>query len=178
MIVRAATLNDAAAIQAIYAHHVLHGTGSFEFEPPTVEEMTERMIAVAQRGLPWRVVEADGRIVGYAYAGPFRLRAAYRFTAEDSVYVAHDFQQRGAGRAVLASVIDACEGLGIRQLIGGIGGADNAASVALHQGLGFEFVGRMPGVGFKFGLWCDVVWMQKALNGGSATVPAGKGLEF
>jgi phosphinothricin acetyltransferase len=176
MIVRPATPADAAAIQAIYAHHVLSDVGSFELEPPGVEEMAGRMAAVTGRGMPWRVAEADGRIVAYAYASPFRLRAAYRYTAEDSVYVARDFQRRGAGRAVLASVVEACEALGLRQLIAGIGDSQNTGSIGLHAALGFEHVGRMPGLGWKFDRWCDVLWMQKALNGGTARAPEGDGL--
>ncbi len=176
MIIRPATPVDAAGVQAIYAHHVLHGTGSFELEPPTVEAMAARMAAVIDQGLPWRVVEADGLVVAYAYAAPFRLREAYRFTAEDTVYVAPDFQRRGAGRRALASVVEACEAMGLRQLVAIIGGSDNAASIGVHAALGFEPVGVAPGVGFKFGRWCDVVWMQRPLNGGSATPPQGGGL--
>jgi len=176
MIVRPATPSDAVAIQAIYAHHVLHGTGSFEITPPAADEMAARMAAVAERGLPWRVAEGHGRIVAYAYAAPFRLRAAYRYTAEVTVYAAPDFQRRGAGRAALASVVDACEAQGLRQLVAIIGGSDNAGSIGVHAALGFQSIGVAPGVGWKLGRWCDVVWMQKALNGGVATPPEADGL--
>ena len=178
MTVRPATHEDAGPIQTIYAHHVLHGSGSFEAVPPSVEEMAARMQAVTERGLPWVVAEEKGRIIAYAYAAPFRLREAYRYTAEDTVYVAPDFQRRGAGRLVLASVVEACEALGLRQLVAIIGGSDNTASIGVHAALGFEPVGVAPGVGFKFARWCDVVWMQKALNGGAATPPEGDGLAF
>jgi phosphinothricin acetyltransferase len=163
--IRPAAPADAAGVADLYAHHVLHGFGTFEEVPPTAEDVMERMAAVAERGLPWRVAEApDGRILGYAYAGAFRTRAAYRYTAETSVYVADGYQGKGIGRALLASVIEACESAGIRQLIGVIGGSDNAGSIALHAAFGFEHAGILHNVGFKAGRWVDVVMMQKALG--------------
>jgi phosphinothricin acetyltransferase len=178
MIVRPAGPGDAGAIQALYAHHVLHGTGTFETVPPTVAETAERMAAVEARGLPWRLAEDAGRLLAYAYASPFRLRAAYRYTAEVTVYADAGFQRRGAGRAVLSSVIGSCEALGLRQLVAVIGGSDNAGSIGLHAALGFERVGVTPGLGWKQGRWHDVVWMQRALNGGTGTTPAGGGLDL
>lgn len=178
MIVRDALSTDVAPIQAIYAHHVLNGTGTFEAAPPSLAEMAERVAAVTRRGLPWVVAEIDGRVAGYAYAGPFRLRAAYRYTAEDTVYVAPDAQRRGVGRAVLARVVERCEALGLHQLVAVIGGSDNAGSIGLHAALGFEHVGLTPGLGWKQDRWCDVVWMQKPLNGGVSLPPAASGLDL
>jgi L-amino acid N-acyltransferase YncA len=171
MIVREAALGDAAAIQAIYAHHVLHGTGSFEEVPPTVEDIAARIAAVQERGLPYRVAVDDGAVRAYAYASPFRPRAAYRYTVEDSVYVAPDAQRRGYGRAALQAVIDACAGLGVHQIVAVIGGSDNSGSIGLHDALGFRRMGVLTGVGFKAGRWVDAVHMQKALNGGSQAEP-------
>jgi phosphinothricin acetyltransferase len=165
MIIRPATAADAPAMAGIYAPHVLHGFGTFEEIPPTPAEMAERLAAVEARGLPWRVAEGpDGLILGYAYAGPFRTRAAYRYTAETSIYVGEDCQRRGVGRAVMASVIEACEAAGMRQLLAVIGGSENAGSIALHTALGFEPTGVLRDVGFKAGRWVDVVLMQKTLG--------------
>lgn len=162
--IRPATAADAEGIAAVYAHHVLHGFGTFEEVPPSPADIVERMKDVAARGLPWRVAEGpDGRILGYAYAGAFRTRAAYRYTAETSVYVADGFQAKGLGRALLASVIEACQAAGVRQLLAVIGGSENAGSIALHAAFGFEHVGVLRKVGHKAGCWVDVVMMQKSL---------------
>lgn len=163
MIIRPAAEADAGAIAAIYAHHVLHGTGTFEEVPPSAEDMRHRMGDVAARGLPWLVAEADGRIVGYAYAGAFRTRAAYRFTAETSIYVAHDVMGQGVGRALLGEVIEACRKAGVRQLLAVIGGSETAGSIAVHASYGFDHVGVLRQVGHKAGRWVDVVMMQKSL---------------
>lgn len=176
VIIRAAAASDADAIQAIYAHHVLNGVGTFEEVPPGVDEMRGRMKAVQSAGMPWMVAEQRGRVLGYAYAGPFRTRAAYRYTAEDSVYVAADAHGRGVGRAVLQAVIAACEGAGVHQLLGVIGNSANEGSIALHRACGFTHCGVTPGVGWKKGRWIDVVWMQLALNGGLDATPHGPGL--
>ncbi|MEI7931935.1 MAG: N-acetyltransferase family protein [Alphaproteobacteria bacterium] len=176
MIVRPAIATDAAEIQAIYAHHVLNGTGTFEETPPSREQMVQRMADVADRGLPWIVAEEQGRIAGYAYASPFRLRSAYRFTAEDSVYVAPGEQGRGVGRTALAEVVRACEALGLRQLLAVIGDSSNTASIGVHRSLGFDMIGVSPGLGFKQGRFLDVVFMQKALNGGTQGAPTVPGL--
>jgi phosphinothricin acetyltransferase len=171
MIVRDATASDASAMADIYGHNAIHGTGTFEEAPPTAPEMAARLDAVRERGMPWVVVEEDGRVLGYAYAGPYRTRSAYRYTAEDSVYVANDAQGRGVGKAALKAVIAACEAMGLRQLVAVIGDADNAGSVALHRSLGFEPCGALSNVGYKHGRWLDVVLMQKALNGGAGSAP-------
>ena len=176
MIVRAATSADVEQVRAIYAHHVLHGTGTFEEVPPTLEQMAQRLADVQGRGLPWLVAEEDGRIVGYAYASPFRLRSAYRYTAEDSVYVAPDRQGRGVGKAVLAQVVEECRRLGLRQVLAVIGDSANRGSIGVHAALGFEMIGTTPGLGFKQGRFLDVVFMQLALNGGTEGVPEVAGL--
>ena len=176
MIVRPATSADAPAVGAIYGHHVLTGLGTFEETPPTDAEMAERMAGVQGRGLPYLVAEDAGRVLGFAYAAPFRPRAAYRYTAEDSVYIHPDFVGRGVGKALLGEVIAACEALGLRQLTAVIGDSGNAGSIALHRSLGFRETGIGRAVGFKFGRWVDIVWMQRPLNGGAATVPSGHGL--
>jgi phosphinothricin acetyltransferase len=176
MIIRPATAADAEAMAAIYAHHVLHGVATFEETPPTAGEMASRLQAVQALGLPWLAAEEDGRILGYAYAGAYRHRSAYRYTAETSIYVAADALRRGVGRALLQRVIEDCEALGLRQLLGVIGDSANAGSVGLHRSLGFEPIGTLPAVGYKHGRWIDVVFMQKPLNGGSTNDPEGKGL--
>ena len=175
MIVRAATEADAPALAAIYGHHVLTGFGTFEEVPPPAEEMARRMTGVVERGLPYVLAEDEGRILGFAYASPYRPRAAYRYTAEDSVYVAHDAAGRGVGRAVLSQVIAACEDLGLRQLVGIVGDSGNAASIGLHKALGFEVFGVGRSFGFKHGRWVDIVFLQKALNGGDTRLPDGAG---
>ena len=176
MIVRAATEADAEALAAIYGDAVLHGFGTFEEEPPSAADMDGRRRGVQDRGLPYLVAEADGRVLGFAYAGPFRPRAAYRYTLEDSVYVSPEAKGKGVGRAVLSAVIAACEALGIRQLMAVIGDTQNAGSIGLHRALGFEQTGVGRSVGFKHGRWVDIVHMQKALNGGDAAPPNGGGV--
>jgi len=171
MIVRPATLADAFAIAALYGHHVLHGTGTFEEAPPSPAEIAERMTAVLDKGFPWRVVEVEGRVVAYAYASPYHRRSAYRYTAEDSVYVADAARGKGYGRAALAAVIDACEAMGLRRLLAVIGDSQNEGSIGLHRALGFSFCGTLPGMGYKAGQWLDVVFMQLPLNGGDEGPP-------
>ncbi len=178
MKLRPAELDDVAAIQAIYAHHVLTGRGTFEEVPPGVDEMTQRYEAVRDRGLPWVVAELDGEVVGYAYAGAFRPRAAYRYAVEDSVYVAPGAMGQGVGRALLDLVIGECERLGLRQMVAVIGDSANVSSIALHRACGFEFKAALPGLGFKFGRWVDVVWMQRALGDGDASMPGAPGLQL
>lgn len=176
MLIRAAAEADAGALAAIYGHHVLHGFGTFEEAPPSPAEMEQRRRSIVQHGLPYLVAEEAGRILGYAYAAPFRARAAYRYTVEDSVYIAPDAMGRGVGRAVLAGVLSACEAIGLRQVLAVIGDTQNAASIGLHLALGFEHAGVGKNVGFKHGRWVDIVWMQKALNGGAADAPEAPGL--
>ncbi|HWA60742.1 MAG TPA: GNAT family N-acetyltransferase [Caulobacteraceae bacterium] len=176
MRIRPATASDAGAIAAIYGHHVLTGFGTFEEEPPSPAEMGQRMAAVQARGLPWLVAERDGAVIGFAYAAPFRPRAAYRYTVEDSVYVAPEAIGGGVGRALVSQVIAACEALGLRQMIAVIGDSENAGSIGLHTALGFEPAGVGKAFGYKHGRWVDIVWMQKPLNGGDATPPDAPGL--
>jgi L-amino acid N-acyltransferase YncA len=160
-IVRDSREDDMAQVQAIYAHHVLHGTASFEEQPPAVAEMLRRRADVLARGLPYLVAERDGRVAGYSYATPYRARSAYRFSIENSVYVAPGLARAGVGRALLAELIARCEAGEWRQMIAVIGDSDNAASIALHERLGFRMVGTLRNVGLKFGRWLDTVLMQR-----------------
>lgn len=176
MMIRAVENADIPAMAAIYGHHVLTGLGSFEETPPTDEAMAGRVAAVGRLDLPWLVAEEAGEIVGYAYASAFRSRPGYRYTAEDSVYVAPDAAGRGVGRALLSAVIGRCEAMGLRQMLAVIGDSGNAASIGLHRALGFELVGVARGVGFKHGRWVDLVWMQRTLNEGDQAPPASAGL--
>jgi L-amino acid N-acyltransferase YncA len=163
-IVRDSREDDMAQVQAIYAHHVLHGTASFEEQPPALVEMLRRRADVLARGLPYLVAEREGRLVGYSYATPYRARSAYRFSTENSVYVAPDHVRAGLGRALLAELIARCEAGEWRQMIAVIGDSDNAASIALHERLGFRMVGTVRNVGLKFGRWLDTVLMQRELG--------------
>jgi L-amino acid N-acyltransferase YncA len=176
MLIRDADQADMAAVAEIYAHHVREGFGTFEETPPSTEEITSRWQAVTALGLPWLVAEAEGRLWGYAYATPFRTRAAYRFAAEDAVYAAHDAQRRGVGRALLAPLTARCEALGLRQLMAVIGDTGNSGSIGLHAAMGFEPVGTFRSVGYKHRRWLDIVLMQKVLNGGDGSPPDGPGL--
>jgi L-amino acid N-acyltransferase YncA len=178
MPIRPATEADAAAVAAIYGHHVLHGFGTFEEEPPSDVEMAGRIAAVLARGLPYLVAEEEGAVVGFAYAGPFRPRAAYRYTVEDSVYIAPQAIGKGVGKALVTEVIARCEALGLRQMIAVIGDSGNAGSIGLHRALGFEDAGIGKAFGFKHGRWVDVVWMQRALNEGSAVPPSAAGIDL
>ena len=177
MIVRAASDADVAAVAAIYGHHVLHSTGTFEESPPSEAEIAARISAVRALRLPYLVAEGgDGQVVGFAYASAFRPRPAYRYTAEDSVYIRPDQMGRGVGKALVAEVIADCEVLGVRQMIAVIGDSANAGSIGLHRSLGFESAGVGRAFGFKFGRWVDVVWMQKTLGAGADALPDGTGL--
>jgi len=167
MLVRDARDADMAQVQAIYAHHVLHGTASFEEEPPPLAEMLRRRGEVLAKGLPYLVAEADGRVAGYSYATPYRARSAYRFSIENSVYVDHTRHRSGIGRALLTELIARCERGDWRQMIAVIGDSAQAASIGLHVALGFRHVGTLQSVGFKFGRWLDTVLMQRALGSGA-----------
>ena len=170
VVVRAAADADLPAIAELYAHHVLTGTASFEVSAPTVDEMRRRRRDVLSHGLPYFVASlSDTALAGYAYATEYRSRVAYRHTVEDSVYVDPVCVRRGAGRALLAAVIAACETLGYRQMVAVIGGSDNAASISLHAALGFRHAGVLPAVGRKFDRWIDTVLMQRALGPGAST---------
>lgn len=174
LVVRPAGEADMAAIQAIYAHHVLTGLGSFEEVPPGLAEMAARRQAVVGRGLPYLTAEngAGGAVLGYAYAAPFRDRPAYRYSLEDSVYVAPAAVGRGVGTALLTALVARCGELGYRQMIAVIGDSANAASIGLHAKLGFEMAGRLTGAGFKFGRWVDSVYMRRPLGPGDGAPPA------
>ncbi|HEY1879198.1 MAG TPA: GNAT family N-acetyltransferase [Caulobacteraceae bacterium] len=176
MHIRAVEDADIPVVARIYGHHVLTGLGSFEETAPTVAAMTDRIAVVRRLDLPWLVAEEAGEIVGFAYASAFRPRPGYRYTAEDSVYVAPGASGRGVGRALLSAVIGRCEAMGLRRMLAVIGDSANVASIGLHRALGFEVVGVARGVGFKHGRWVDIVWMQRALNEGDQAPPAGAGL--
>jgi phosphinothricin acetyltransferase len=169
--VRPSTADDLPAIAAIYGHHVRHGLASFEEVPPDQAELGRRRDDVLARGLPHLVATDGAGVLGYAYAAPYRARIAYRFTVEDSVYIAPDAIRRGVGRRLLGGVIAACEVAGYRQMIAVIGDSANHASIGLHAALGFEQAGLLRAVGFKFGRWVDSVLMQRALGPGAADLP-------
>lgn len=176
--IRPSTDADLPAITAIYGWNVLNGLGTFEEDPPSQEEMARRRAAFLERGLPYLVAEEDGVVLGYAYAGPFRLRAAYRYTVEDSVYVSPDAVGKGVGKTLLTALIAQLEALGLRQLVAVIGDSGNAASIGLHAALGFKQQGVFPSMGYKFGRWVDLVWMQRDLNGGGSREPDAPGLSL
>ncbi|MBX3588288.1 MAG: N-acetyltransferase [Ramlibacter sp.] len=167
--IRASTDADLPAITAIYAHHVLHGTGTFETTPPTETEMTGRRADVLAKGLPWLVIEDAGQVLGFAYCQWFKPRPAYRFSAEDSIYLAPDAGGRGLGRALLAALVEQATAAGVRKLIAVIGDSANAGSVGVHRALGFSEVGVLKSCGWKFGRWLDVVLMDKFIGAGDAT---------
>ncbi|GLU31072.1 N-acetyltransferase family protein [Trinickia caryophylli] len=169
--IRASAPDDVAAVQGIYAHYVLNSLSTFEEVPPSVDEMAARREAVLLAGLPHLVAELDARVVGYAYATAYRSRAAYRFTVEDSVYVAPGMAGRGIGRALLAALVAQCEAGPWRQMLAVVGNSANAGSVALHESLGFKRIGTLEAVGFKLGRWVDTVLMQRALGDGANRLP-------
>lgn len=171
-LIRPAQPSDIASITRIYAHAVLHGTASFELEPPREAEMASRRNALFAGGFPYLVAEGDGGVLGYAYAGPYRARPAYRFTVEDSVYIAPAAQGRGLGRLLLEALIVESEARDYRQMIAVIGDSAQHASIALHTALGFRLIGTFQGVGFKFGRWLDTVLMQRPLGQGAETKPS------
>ncbi len=163
---------DLPAITQIYAEAVLHGTASYEIEPPDEAEMTRRWRDLAARGFPHIVAVHGPAVLGYAYAGPYRPRPAYRFSVEDSIYIGPAARGRGIGRALLAELIDICEARGFRQMIAVIGGGtEHPASVGLHAALGFRQIGTIEGSGFKHGRWLDTVLMQRPLGPGTSTLP-------
>ena len=162
---------DLPAITAIYAHHVLHGTGSFETEPPSVADMTTRRADVLSKGLPYLVVEQDGKIAGFAYGNWFKPRPAYRYSVEDSIYMAPDLQGKGLGRALLAELMARFEAVGIRKVMAIVGDSANTGSVGIHLALGFTQVGIVDSCGWKFGAWRDIVIMQKTLGVGNTQPP-------
>jgi len=170
--VRDAEDADMLAVAAIYAHHVRFGLGSFEEEPPDAAELRRRRDEVRARGLPYLVAAGrEGTLLGYAYAAPYRARSAYRYSVEDSIYVAPDAARQGVGHALLAAVIERCTALGYRQMVAVIGDSGNSGSIGLHERLGFRRVGLLPAVGFKQGRWVDSVLMQRPLGPGSDAPP-------
>jgi L-amino acid N-acyltransferase YncA len=168
---RPASLNDIPEITAIYAHWVLTGTATFELEAPSQAEMRQRFETITAAGYPYLVAALDGRIAGYAYANAHRPRPAYRFTVEDSIYVAPSAQRTGAGRLLLARLIDECTRRGYRQMIAVIGDSQQTPSIGLHRAMGFEMTGTMKSVGYKFGRWVDGVVMQLPLGPGDTAPP-------
>jgi len=171
VIIRPAARSDLNAVTQIYAHHVNHGTATFETEAPDETEMTRRWGEVSGRGLPWLVSDDDGEIVGYAYAGIYRSRVAYRHTVEDSIYIRVDRLGAGLGGLLMPALIVAAETCGMRQMIAVIGGNGNQASIALHRRFGFHDAGLLENVGFKFGRWLDTVFMQRSLGPGAGSPP-------
>jgi len=169
--IRPATLADIPAITRIYADAVTHGTASFELEAPDEVEMTRRMEALLDGGFPYLAAVSGSELLGYAYAGYYRTRPAYRFTVEDSIYIAPQAQRRGVGRALLERLIAECEQRGFRQMLAVIGDSANAPSIELHRAAGFRMIGTFEHVGYKFGRWLDSVMMQRALGEGSASGP-------
>jgi L-amino acid N-acyltransferase YncA len=171
--IRPAIRDDLASITDIYAHAVTNGTSSYELQAPSLDEMTERFDALVKGGFPYLVAQgADKAVIGYAYAGAFRPRPAYRFSVEDSLYLAPDAQGRGVGAMLLQELIVACTARGYRQIFAVIGdGQPSSPSVRLHEKLGFRHSGRLEGSGFKFGRWLDTAIMQLSINGGNGTPP-------
>ena len=171
-IIRSSSDPDIPAITAIYAHHVLNSTGTFETEAPSAEDMTNRRADVLGKGLPYLVSVDDGQVVGFAYGNWFKPRPAYRYSVEDSIYLAPDQQGKGLGRALLAELMTRCEAVGVRKIMAIIGDSANAGSVGLHVALGFEHVGKVDACGWKFGAWRDIVIMQKTLGLGDTQAPS------
>lgn len=167
MQIRDARSEDLAAIQSIYAHHVRHGLGTFETEPPDAAEIERRHTQITADGFPYLVAVDGGAVVAYAYANHFRTRTAYRYTVEDSIYVAPQAIGRGTGRILLQALVDRCIALGLRQMLAVIGDSGNSASIGVHRACGFGHVGTMKDVGRKFDRWVDVVIMQRPLAGGA-----------
>ena len=169
--IRPSTDADVVAITAIYQHHVLHGTGTFEITPPTPEDMANRRQDVLSKSLPYLVLEDDSGLVGFAYCNWFKPRPAYRFSAEDSIYLAPSAMGRGLGKLLLTELMAQAERAGIRKLIAVIGDADNLGSIGVHQACGFKSVGVLSACGWKFERWLDVVLMERAIGLGANTTP-------
>ena len=171
VIIRGASPTDIPAIARIYADAVAHGTASFEIEPPQEAEMARRQQALLANGYPYLVADLAGSVAGYAYAGPYRNRPAYRWSVEDSIYLAPDYHRQGIGSLLLARLIEAAVQGGFRQMIAVIGDSAQTASIALHASAGFTLIGTMRSVGFKHERWLDTVLMQRPLGQGDATAP-------
>jgi phosphinothricin acetyltransferase len=169
--IRDSTPADVAACAAVYGEAVRNGTGTFELDEPDLAEMGRRREAILAQGLPWLVAERAGTVLGYAYAGQFRPRRAYRFCVEDSIYLAPEARGQGVGRLLLAELMARCEAVGIRQVLAVIGDSENAGSIAVHRACGFEHMGKFEAAGWKFERWLDVVMMQRSLGQGAAVAP-------
>jgi len=171
-LIRPSTDADLDAITTIYAHHVLHGTGTFETTPPSGADMATRRADVLTKGLPWLVVVDDsGAVVGFAYGNWFKPRPAYRFSVEDSIYIAPEAAGKGLGRALLAELMTALERAGVRRVMAVIGDSANTGSIGVHRALGFEPAGTITACGWKFGRWLDIVLMQRSLGAGDSSAP-------
>ena len=169
--IRPARESDVPAITAIYGHHVLNGTGTFETTPPTETDMASRRADVLAKGLPYLVIEQEGQVAGFAYCQWFKPRPAYRFSAEDSIYMHPDAAGKGLGKALLAELVKQAEGVGVRKLIAVIGDSNNAGSIGVHRALGFTPAGSIQSCGWKFERWLDIVMMEKAIGEGNSTPP-------
>jgi len=174
-VIRPATAADLPFVTDIYEHAVRFGTATFELDPPDLTEMTRRFRALSDGGFPYFVAEVDGQVIGYAYAGPYRPRPAYRFTVENSVYLQPSIHRRGIGLQLMQRLIAECVQRGYRQMIAVIGDSANAGSIGVHTKCGFQMIGTHPNVGLKFGRWLDTVMMQLPLGDGGMTVPESKG---
>lgn len=174
-LIREATDGDVPGLQAIYAHHVRHGTGSYEYEAPDEAEMRARLEKIRGQGLPWLVCEevGTGQMLGFAYAGLFHGRIGWRFVVEDSVYVHPDHTGQGVGELLLRDLIRRCTEAGYRQMMGVVGDGENKGSIRLHEKLGFERIGTAKDTGWKFDRWLDTVYMQKTLGPGGSEPPPG-----
>ena len=170
-IIRPSQPEDLSTITAIYQHHVLQGTGTFEIEPPSLQDMTSRREDVLSKGLPYLVIEENGQVQGFAYCNWFKPRPAYRFSAEDSIYLAPNASGKGWGRLLLAELCRTAEAAGIRKLIAVIGDSANAGSIGVHRSVGFQSVGVVKACGWKFNRWLDIVMMERALGHGHQRSP-------
>lgn len=171
LIIRNSLPEDIPAITAIYKHHVLHGTGTFEIDPPSCDDMANRRADVIGKGLPYLVATDGSQILGFAYCNWFKPRPAYRFSAEDSIYLAPEALGRGLGRSLLTELMQRAEAAGVRKLIAVIGDSANQGSIGVHQSVGFTHVGVLKSCGWKFDRWLDVVLMDKALGAGDSSAP-------
>jgi len=174
-IVRPAEISDMAAVTAIYAHHVLHSTASFEIEPPTLEEMSRRRAEVVAIGFPYLVADEGGVVLGFAYVRPFHPRAAYADTVENGIYLRPDSVRCGLGKLLMRELIQICQAIGLRQMIAVVGGSGNVASIRLHESLGFRVAGQLHSVGYKHNQWLDTVYLQLPLGAGDTTAPSRQG---
>ena len=170
-LIRPSRDEDIAAITTIYNHHVLHGTGTFEIDPPSATDMAARRADVLGKGLPYLVVEEEGQVLGFAYGNWFKPRPAYRFSAENSIYLAPGVAGRGLGRLLLDALCTQAEAAGVRKLIAVIGDSANAGSIGVHRAAGFTHLGLVKSCGWKFDRWLDIVLMEKPLGAGDTTAP-------